>query len=76
MEYRSVLAAIMGAATLVPDPPGSDPITQDPDDDKFLRCAAANQATVVSGDSHLLDASGWRDVPVLNPEGFLSSLRP
>lgn len=36
-----------------------DPISKDPDDDKFIACAlAANVKVIVSGDSDLLDISG------------------
>ena len=74
LEYQSVLATIIGHATLVPDTPGSEPITADPDDDKFMLCAEGSGATVVSGDQHLLGADGWHGVPVLKPRDFLDSL--
>jgi putative PIN family toxin of toxin-antitoxin system len=74
LEYQSVLATIVGHGTLVPDTPPPGSITADPDDDKFMLCAVAHDAVVVSGDSHLLDASGWRDVRVLTPRAFLTEL--
>jgi putative PIN family toxin of toxin-antitoxin system len=74
LEYQPILAAIIGHSTLVPDTPGFEPITADPDDDKFMLCAEGSGATVVSGDQHLLDADGWHDTPVLKPRDFLDSL--
>ncbi len=55
------------------DPPAQDePITDDPDDDKFLtRAWAAGIGVVVSGDRDLLKASGWNGVEVLTPADFV-----
>jgi putative PIN family toxin of toxin-antitoxin system len=48
------------------------PVCVDPDDDKFLACALASKCKViVSGDKHLLDVSGFREVRVLKPRDFL-----
>ena len=74
LEYSRVLATVIGHGTLVADAPIPEPITADPDDDKFMACAEASQATVVSGDSHLLDASGWKGVDVVSPRAFLTLL--
>lgn len=74
LEYQSILATIVGRATLVPDTPFPTPITADPDDDKFLLCARSQGALVVSGDQHLLDVSGWDNVQVLTPRDFLAML--
>ncbi len=44
----------------------------DPDDDKFLHCAAAGGAfIVVSGDRALLRMFGWQDLPVVTPRDFV-----
>ncbi len=74
LEYQSILAAIAGHGTLVPDPPSSQPISPDPDDDKFFLCAHAAEARIVSGDQHVLSTSGWRGIVVLKPRDFLSEL--
>jgi len=47
------------------------PITADPGDDKFMLCARESGAIIVSGDRHLLDASGWEGVRVMKPHDFL-----
>jgi putative PIN family toxin of toxin-antitoxin system len=74
LEYLEVLATLIGNGTLVPDPGEAAGITADPDDDKFMACARSCEAVVVSGDKHLLDASGWEGVEVLNPRDFLALL--
>jgi len=46
------------------------PVCSDPADDKFLACALAAGAVVVSGDKHLLVVQGHRGVEVLTPAAF------
>jgi predicted nucleic acid-binding protein len=58
----------------VPDIDSSLSITSDPDDDKFMLCAHDQGAVIVSGDQHLLDATGWEGVRVMTPHGFLEFL--
>jgi uncharacterized protein len=42
-----------------------EPVCDDPDDDKFLACALAGECKlIVSGDKHLLKASGFRIIGV------------
>ena len=73
IQYEEVLAAVIGHATLVPDEP-LEPVSADPDDDKFMWCARCAGAVVVSGDSDLTDVAGWQGVDVLKPRAFLESL--
>jgi uncharacterized protein len=74
LAYQSILASLIGHGTLVPDTTDSEPITADPDDDKFMLCARGSGAIVVSGDQHLLDAAGWQGIRVLKPRDFLDFL--
>ena len=74
LKYEEVLATIAGHGTLVPDTTLPESITADPDDDKFMLCAAQTNASVVSGDSHLHDVSGWSGIEVLRPRAFLDRL--
>ena len=47
-------------------------VCEDPDDDKFFACAVASGSKIiVSGDKHLLEASGYRGIEVLKPGDFL-----
>lgn len=74
LQYQTVLAMLIGHGTLVSDPDVLEAITADPDDDKFMLCARASAGLVVSGDRHLLAASGWGGVTVIKPREFLARL--
>ena len=74
IEYRGLLAILLGHGSLAADPTRTQPITADLDDDKFMLFARQNGAIVVSGDKHLLDSSGWQDVHVIRPRDFLTLL--
>ena len=74
LDYQAVLATVVGHGTLIADPVPTEPITADPDDDKFMLCAQSAGATVVSGDKHLLDASSWEGIQVLRARDFLAVL--
>ncbi len=48
------------------------PVCTDPDDDKFFAAAISGGASIiVSGDKHLLRATGYRGVEVLPPRQFV-----
>jgi uncharacterized protein len=50
-----------------------EPISSDPDDDKFIACAlSADCKLIISGDKHLLDISGYAGIQVLKPAAFVS----
>lgn len=74
LDFQPILASIIGHGKLVPDFTSSVSITADPDDDKFMLCARDAGAIIVSGDQHLLDASGWEGVRVMKPHDFLKYL--
>jgi len=49
-----------------------EPVSKDPDDDKFIACAIASKTKIiVSGDKHLLDVSGYKGIEVLTPRQFV-----
>jgi len=73
VEYEGILGLIVQNAQLVQAADLLEPVSEDPDDDKFLACAlASNTRIIVSGDSDLLKASGYADIRVLTPKGFVS----
>ncbi len=77
-ERGAALAPIQGLiathAVLIDVPPLPEPVSQDPDDDKFLAAAlAAGAAIVVSGDRHLLAVSEWQGIQVLSPRQFIEA---
>lgn len=48
------------------------PITLDPDDDKFIKCALAGDVKIIiSGNKHLLDVNGYQGIEVISPSGFI-----
>ncbi len=73
-DYQPLLFELAAHGMLMPDSHGGGSVTADPDDDKFMWCAARADAIVVSGDRHLLDVDGWRDVRVMTPGAFLETL--
>lgn len=52
----------------------SETICDDPDDNKFIECAIASQIKlIVSGDKHLLNISGYKNIEVLKPREFVDN---
>ena len=73
IEYEGILGLIIQNAQLVQSADLPEPVSEDPDDDKFLACAlASNTRIIVSGDSDLLKVSGYADIRVLTPKEFIS----
>ena len=61
-------------ATFVTDQP-IEPVSRDPDDDKYIAAAIEGRASlVVSGDPDLLDIKEHAGVRLVNPRGFLDLL--
>ena len=73
VEYESILGLIIQNAELVQPSKLPEPVSTDPDDDKFLACALAGESTtIVSGDSDLINVSGYCGIEVLTPKAFVS----
>ena len=69
------LSYIEDHATLVCAAPLAEQVCEDADDDVFLACAVAADATIIcSGDRHLLACSGWKGIEVLTPRMFSTRL--
>jgi putative PIN family toxin of toxin-antitoxin system len=72
VDVTPLTELVIVRAELVLAPPLPEAVCDDPDDDKFLACAvSAGVACVVSGDRHLLKASGYRGIEVLRPRAFV-----
>ena len=73
VEYESVIGLIIQNAELVQPSDLPESVSTDPDDDKFLACAlAGDSTTIISGDSDLLNVSGYCGIRVLTPKAFVS----
>jgi len=71
MPFARFLDILISTAVLVQAPPLPEPVCEDPDDDKFIACALAGNAKVItSGDKHLLSVSGYAGIEVLRPRRF------
>lgn len=71
VDPEPLLALLAVHTEFVEAPALPEPVSADPDDDKFLACAVAAGVTViVSGDKDLVDRSGWHGVRVLRPRQF------
>ena len=73
-DFQPILTQLAAQGSLLPDSNVGGRITTDLDDDKFMRCAHAAGAIVVSGDRHLLEADGWNGVRVLTPHALMTTL--
>jgi putative PIN family toxin of toxin-antitoxin system len=53
--------------------PGPPILKEDPEDDKFIRCASAASAKyIISGDRHLLALKEYQKIKILSPSEFIS----
>ena len=74
VDLRPILELVIVKAKLFPSQNLSEPVSADPDDDKFFACALASKSQmIVSGDKHLLKVSGYRGVRVLRPREFVDT---
>jgi putative PIN family toxin of toxin-antitoxin system len=76
MDVGPFLQLLAAKSDMVRVPPLQEGITDDPDDDKFFACArAAGVELIISGDSHLKNASGWQNIQVVTPAAFVRRIR-
>ncbi len=72
IDLSKILVYVFQNADFFEAPSLPESVCVDPDDDKFLACALARDSKlIVSGDKHLLNVSGYKDVEVLKPRTFL-----
>jgi uncharacterized protein len=68
----SILTLLVARSEVVDAPDLEEGVARDPDDDKFLACAAASAVPViVSGDLDLQAVGTWRGVRILSPRKFV-----
>ena len=72
VDMTELLELIVVEADMIQAGPLKEPVSADPDDDKFIACALASGARlIVSGDKHLLDVDGYGGIEVLKPRAFV-----
>lgn len=72
VDLGPILELLAVGAELIVAPGLSEPVCDDPDDDKFLACALASRTKIIiSGDKGLLRVSGYRGIEVLKPRTFV-----
>lgn len=72
VDLNPAIALLAVEAEIIEASKLPEPVSDDPDDEKFLACAkSAGVSVIVSGDKHLLDVSGWESIDVLKPRQFL-----
>jgi putative PIN family toxin of toxin-antitoxin system len=69
-EFREFVEKVFAAGRLITQAPRVSIVKEDPDDNKYLACAIAADAAIVTSDRHLLQMDGWRGVRVMSPRGF------
>jgi putative PIN family toxin of toxin-antitoxin system len=72
VDLDPLLALLAAEAELIAAPPLTEPVCDDPDDDKFLACALASKTKIIiSGDKQLVQVSGYRGIEVIRPRTFV-----
>ncbi len=72
VDLDPIIKLVAVKAELVLAPNLSDPICDDPDDDKFLACAIKSKnKLIISGDKHLLRVSGYQSIEIIRPRRFV-----
>lgn len=75
VDLSNILEYLFQNAVFYEAPALPESVCTDPDDDKFFACAlASGSRLIISGDKHLLKASGYHEVEVLKPHEFLDYL--
>jgi len=70
-DFARFLECLVSTSVLVHAPELRESVCDDPDDDKFIACALAGDAKVItSGDKHLLSVSGYAGIAIVRPRVF------
>ena len=72
IDISSILMLLAQNSLMVEAQPLPEPVSCDPDDDKFLACAlACDTRIIISGDRDLITVSGYKNVKVVTPREFV-----
>jgi putative PIN family toxin of toxin-antitoxin system len=76
-QVERLASLVRSNALVVPGDLTIEPISRDPDDDKFLACALEAEADcLVTGDKDLLSLGAYQGLALLRPAEFLARLGP
>jgi len=71
-----IIEFVLANSSLVISGSVVDAAIADPDDIKVVSCAvAAGASCIISGDPHLLDLGSYKEIAILSPANFISSLQ-
>src|SRR5664279_2809973 len=72
-EIERFLKALTSVVVMTAGTEEVDVVKDDPDDNKILACALEGEANfIVSGDHHLTDMKVFQNIPIVNPDAFLT----
>lgn len=72
-EIERFLKALTSVVVMTAGTEEIDAVKDDPDDNKILACALEGEANfIVSGDHHLTDMKVFQNIPIVNPDAFLT----
>lgn len=75
-EIDTIISEIKDFAEIVTPRLRLQVVKKDPDDNKVLECALEVKAKyIVSGDKHLLNLGGFRNIKIVNPAEFLRIIK-
>lgn len=73
IDVAPYLELIPTYSEMVADRKLPEPVSRDPDDDKFIACAlSANAKVIISGDQDLLSIGSYKGINIVTPKIFLS----
>jgi len=72
VNLQPIVDLVTTNAEIFPSQVLPESVCEDPEDDKFIACALAGRCKVIiSGDRHLLKASGFGEIRVMSPRQFV-----
>ena len=74
IDIEEIIDLLVKRSKIYNVPPLATPVSRDPDDDMFIACAiSAKIKIIVSGDSDLLDVSGYQNIQIIKPRQFIDN---
>lgn len=72
ISSEPIIELLVSGTEIVAIKPLDKPVSADPDDDKFIACALSSETEIIiTGDKHLLEHNGYRDLVIVTPSEFI-----